>query len=221
MGKQAVIFDMDGVIIDSECFWQHSQIDVLAKLGIAITVEECEQFTKGKRIDDIARLWCERYALNVAAPLLEEQIISQVCNAISTRGLAMSGLYQALKSFKASGYRLALATSSCQQVIEAVFDRLNLWQWFEVICSADDETFGKPHPAVYRKAMLKLGLEASDCWVIEDSYTGFLAAHRAEIKTFVVAPDCLDEKFSTAAGRYPTLTDLTDDLNLKLQPALA
>lgn len=221
MSVQAVIFDMDGVIIDSEGFWQDAQIEVLAGLEIIITAEECERYTKGKRIDEIARTWCERYALTVQPRRLEEQIVTQVCESVRTRGMAMSGLYQALRCFHTSGYRMALATSSSQQIIAAVFDRLALWKWFEVICSADDEHSGKPHPAVYLTAMRKLGLEAAECRVIEDSLSGFIAANRAGIKTFVVAPDYQAAKFSAAAGRYATLNELIYALPLDTPPVLA
>ncbi|HBB3870770.1 HAD-IA family hydrolase [Escherichia coli] len=217
MSVKAVIFDMDGVIIDSEAFWQRAQIDVLAKQGIAITAEECESATKGKRIDDIARIWCERYPLSLSSRQVEGQIVARVCSAICHEGVAMSGLDQALRSFHAAGYRLALATSSCKQVIEVVFDRLNLWDWFDVVCSADEEPYGKPHPAVYHTVMAKLGLEAAECRVIEDSLSGFTAARRAKIETFVVAADYQDVKFTGALGRYPTLDELLD----ALQPVLA
>ncbi len=220
MSLQAVIFDMDGVIIDSEGFWQEAQIEALAGFGIAITAQECEKHTKGKRIDEIARIWCERYSLSVQPQRLEEQIVSRVCAAIRSRGEAMEGLPQALCCFRDRGYRLALATSSSQQIIEAVFDRLALWEWFEVVCSADDESFGKPHPAVYLTAMRKLELEAGECMVIEDSLNGFIAANRAQIKTFVVAPDYHRSKFSAAEGRHPTLTDLIQALKLPVRPAL-
>ncbi|MCT4702398.1 HAD-IA family hydrolase [Enterobacteriaceae bacterium H20N1] len=220
MSVQAVIFDMDGVIIDSEGFWQDSQIEVLAGFGIAITAQECEKYTKGKRIDEIARVWCERYSLAVQPLRLEEHIVSQVCQSIRTEGRAMSGLYQALRCFQANGYRMALATSSSQQIIAAVFDKLALWEWFEVVCSADDERFGKPHPAVYLTALFKLGLNAGECVVIEDSLNGFIAASRAQIKTFVVAPDYQEAKFSAAAGRYPALTELIEALELHVKPVL-
>lgn len=220
MSVQAVIFDMDGVIIDSEGFWQQAQIELLADQGIAITTKECERYTKGKRIDEIALVWCERYGLTIEKKQFEKDIVTWVCESIRSRGVAMKGLYQALECFHAHGYRIALATSSSQQIIEAVFDKLKIGSWFEVICSADDEQFGKPHPAVYLAAMLKLGLQPADCRVIEDSMNGFTAAHRAGIKTFVVAPDYMEPKFSSAAGRYSTLTELVHALKLYAQPVL-
>ncbi len=217
MSLQAIIFDMDGVIIDSEGFWQDSQIKVLAGFGITVSARECERYTKGKRIDEIARIWCERYSLTLQPQWLEEQIVLQVCASVRSRGMAMSGLYQAVRFFRARGYRMALATSSSRQIIAAVFDRLALWECFDVVCSADDEHFGKPHPAVYLTAVRKLGLEADECLVIEDSLNGFIAASRAGIKTFVVAPDYQEAKFSAAAGRYATLNELI----YSMQPALA
>ncbi|NIY46015.1 HAD family hydrolase [Cedecea colo] len=217
MNVQAVIFDMDGVIIDSEGFWQDSQIEVLAGFGIPITAQECERYTKGKRIDEIARIWGERYSLRIQPQRLEELIVAQVCGSVRSRGMAMSGLYQALRFFQAKGYRMALATSSSRQIIAAVFDRLALWKCFDVVCSADDEHSGKPHPAVYLTAVRKLGLEVGECLVIEDSLNGFIAAHRAGIKTFVVAPDYHEAKFSAAAGRYATLNELI----YAMQPVLA
>lgn len=220
MSVRAVIFDMDGVIIDSEGFWQEAQIGLLAAQGIAITTEECEQYTKGKRIDEIACVWCERYGLAIEAKQLEKDIVAWVCESIRSQGVAMKGLYQALECFHANGYRIALATSSSQQIIKTVFDKLKIDPWFEVICSADDEQFGKPHPAVYLTAMLKLGLQPAECRVIEDSMNGFTAAHRAGIKTFVVAPDYMEPKFSSAAGRYSTLTELVHALKLHSQPVL-
>lgn len=221
MSVQAVIFDMDGVIIDSEGFWQDAQMEMLAESGIAITAAECEQHTKGKRIDEIARVWCDRYHLTVQPQRLEQQIVSRVCESIRAQGKGMTGLFQALDYFATKGYRIALATSSSQQVINAVFDKLNLWQWFEVICSADEESFGKPHPAVYLTAIRKLGLQAAQCWVIEDSFSGFRAAQSAGIKTYVVATDTWEPKFSGALGRYLTLTELVNALQFRSQQTLA
>ena len=94
MSLQAIIFDMDGVIIDSEGFWQDAQIEMLADQGVAITAAECEELTKGKRIDEIARVWCEKHFLTVEPQWLEKQIIARVCNAIRENGMAMNGLYQ-------------------------------------------------------------------------------------------------------------------------------
>lgn len=138
---------MDGVIIDSEGFWQPAQIERLSCYGITITREECEHYTKGKRIDEIAQVWCPRYRISMDSPSLERQIISRVCAAIRAEGVVMTDLFQTLDYFNARGRHIAFATPSSQDIIQAVFDKLNLWHWFDVICSADDECYGKPHSA--------------------------------------------------------------------------
>ena len=74
-------------------------------------------------------------------------------------------------------------------VIAAVLNKLSLWHFFDVVCSADDEERGKPHPAVYLTTLRKLNLNASQCLVIEDSFTGFCAAQAAGIPTAMVAED--------------------------------
>ncbi|MCE7605843.1 HAD family hydrolase [Vibrio fluvialis] len=90
MNKKAVIFDMDGVIIDSEPLWQEAQIESLAGFGVAITRQDCEQLTMGKRIDEIARTWCETYSLAVDSEVLETLILTKLCQRISATGEAMA-----------------------------------------------------------------------------------------------------------------------------------
>ncbi|EPB4340565.1 HAD family hydrolase [Enterobacter kobei] len=221
MSVQAIIFDMDGVIIDSEGFWQDAQIGLLASQGVRIDRRECVLNTKGKRIDAIARYWCENHRLALTPREFEKRIIDSVCQDIRDKGRAMTGVTTALSFFTSLNYPLALATSSCSQVIEAVFEKLSLWRWFDVICSADNEPFGKPDPAVYLTAMAKLGLSADRCRVIEDSLTGFTAAQRAGIKTYIVCSEYNETHFASAIGRYPTLDALVEALHQQQKQTLS
>ncbi|RAS59115.1 HAD superfamily hydrolase (TIGR01509 family)/HAD superfamily hydrolase (TIGR01549 family) [Vibrio diazotrophicus] len=205
MNKKAVIFDMDGVIIDSEPLWQQAQIESLAGFGVAITHQDCEQLTMGKRIDEIARIWCHTYSLPVASENLENLILTNLCQRISVTGEAMTGVYDALKFFAEKGLKIALATSSNHLTIKAVFDRLHLWDKFNVVCSAEDEAYGKPHPDVYLTAARKLNLDTSDCLVIEDSFVGLTAAKSANMMTCIVCPNFEESKFSIADERYMNL----------------
>lgn len=212
MNKKAVIFDMDGVIIDSEPLWQEAQIESLAGFGVAITRQDCEQLTMGKRIDEIARTWCETYALVVDSQVLETLILTKLCQRISATGEAMAGVYDALRFFAEQGMRIALATSSNHVVIQAVFDRLALWDKFSVICSAEDEKHGKPQPDVYLTAARKLDVAVSDCLVIEDSFTGLTAAKRAQMTTYLVSPHADQARFAIADAQFFNLTAVIDAL---------
>ncbi len=205
MNIKAVIFDMDGVLIDSEPMWQEAQIESLASFGVGITRQDCEQMTMGKRVDEIARTWCEAYSLSVSVQALETMILTKLCQRISTDGAAMIGVYEALDYFSSQGLKIALATSSNHVVIKAVFDRLQLWEKFSVVCSAEDEEYGKPYPDVYLTAARKLQIITTECLVIEDSFTGLTAAKRANMRTYLVSPYCEQSKFSIADGRYVNL----------------
>ena len=94
-----------------------------------------------------------------------------------------------------------------------MLNKLSLWHFFDVVCSADDEPRGKPHPAVYLTTLRKLNLNASQCLVIEDSYNGFCAAQAAGIPTAVVAEDSRQGRYQAAVGRYQTLPELLEALN--------
>lgn len=155
--------------------------DALAGWGVTVNDEECETLTKGKRLDEIARVWCEYCPLQTDPGVLESAIRKRITGLIATEGEAMDGVYAVLHHFRHRGYRIALATSSSHQVIEAVLSKLNLRGHFDVICSADDERYGKPHPAVYLSALKKLGLPAAECLVIEDSLSGFAPRRPPEL----------------------------------------
>ena len=192
------IFDMDGVIIDSEPFWRQAQIDILLKYNTTITVADCIQYTMGKRIDDVALTWCQLHSLKVYPQILEQEIITAVARLISEKGNAKTGLYELLDFLKDNNYQIALATSSSPQIIKAVFNRLSIAHYFDVVCSADDEVYGKPHPAVYLKVAKKLGVKPINCLVLEDSVTGLIAAKAASMKTIVIPEDKTDARFSLA-----------------------
>lgn len=91
MSMQAVIFDMDGVIIDSEALWRQAQIDALAQWGATASVDECETLTKGKRLDDIAGTWCRYFQLDLAPQRLEDAILQRITRLIAAKGEPIAG----------------------------------------------------------------------------------------------------------------------------------
>jgi len=198
MALQTFIFDMDGVIIDSEPFWRQAQIEILLKYNTTITVADCIKHTMGKRIDDVALTWCQLHALSISPQLLEQEIITTVAALIREKGKSKTGLYELLTFLKENNFRIALATSSSQPIIDAVFYKLNIASYFEVVCSADEEAYGKPHPSVYLKAAKRLGVPVHNCWVLEDSVTGLISAKSAAMNTMVIPEDKTDPRFTIA-----------------------
>ena len=206
------IFDMDGVIIDSEPFWRQAQIDILATYNVTITVADCMEHSMGKRIDDIALTWCRLHALSIDPKELEQEIIAAVANLIATKGNAKKGLYELLTYLKTANFKIALATSSSQPIIQAVFKRLSIAHYFDVVCSADEEVYGKPHPAVYLKVAKKLNVQPTNCLVLEDSVTGLISAKAASMTTLVIPEDVSDPRFSIANYIFDSMLTVVDHL---------
>jgi sugar-phosphatase len=183
---QAVIFDVDGVLIDSEPFWRESEIEVFSRYGLRLTEQECI-LTAGMRIQEVTRFWYERKPWKGGSTeKLAADILQGVIERIQERGVPMPGMLDAIRLFQSRRLRLALASSSALSLIAAVIDRLEIRPHFEAICSAENELRGKPHPDVYLTAARKLGLAPERCLAIEDSIAGVTSAKAAGMKCIAV-----------------------------------
>lgn len=116
----------------------------------------------------------------------------------------MLGLYELLRFLKAKHIKIAVATSSSPRIIQAIFDKLTLWDYFILQGRADDEQFGKSHPAIYLKTIPKLGISSKECLVIEDNVVGLIAATAVSLRTFIVKTHYQNAQFAIADTRLPT-----------------
>ena len=199
-------------LIDSEPFWRESEIEVFGRNGLRLTEADCI-LTTGMRIGEVTRYWYERRPWNGPEPeILAGEILRGVIRRVHERGTAMAGLPEAIRLFRSRGFRLALASSSALSLIDAVIDRLVLRPQFEVICSAENEPRGKPHPDVYLSAARKLGLPGANCLAVEDSIAGVQAAKAAGMKCIAIPlPELRDDpRYSTADLIFDSLTQITD-----------
>ena len=188
----AAIFDMDGLLIDSEPLWQDAEIEIFAELGVPLSRVECTK-TKGRRVDDTVAYWHARRPWRGASEKqVAERLVSRVAVLVRERGRPKAGAAHALEFFRRKGLLRALATSSGPPVIDAVLERLGLESEFAVVHSAVEEEFGKPHPAVYLTTASLLGVEPGRCLALEDSIHGVLAAKAAGMKC-VAVPDASSE----------------------------
>lgn len=211
--SQAVIFDMDGVLLDSEPFWQVAESDVFASVGLDLTSEDMAQ-TIGLRIQEVVAFWYRHHPWE--GPSLEEvasRVVARVIELIHQRGEMLPGVRRAIESIHALGVPMTVASSSSRALIEAVVERFDLGGFFPAVFSADAETHGKPHPAVFLTAAASLGVGPMDCLVIEDSLNGVLAAKAARMRCLVV-PDPRqqgDPRFAIADRVLDSLDDLDED----------
>jgi HAD superfamily hydrolase (TIGR01509 family) len=215
---RAVIFDMDGVLIDSEPFWREAEIEIFARVGVSLTEADC-LLTVGMRIQEVAAFWHARRPWKGPPPeALAIEILAGVIERVRTRGAPMPGLDGALRFIRDRGLALALATSSAAPLINAVLDRLDLRDVFSVVCSAEDEPRGKPHPGVYLTAAGRLGVPPAFCVAIEDSIHGVIAAKAAGMRCIAIPlPELRGEPgFSEADVVLKSLVEIDEDLLSRL-----
>jgi sugar-phosphatase len=211
---KAVIFDMDGVIIDSEPLWRTAERQVFAEVGLELSDADCEH-TMGMRTDEVIASWFDRRPWFGASPdEVERRLTRRMQLLIAERGTAMPGLDRALTTVHGAGLAVALASSSSPSLIDAVLRKLELTTTFDVVRSAIHEDSGKPHPAVYLATARELGLPPSECTAIEDSAAGIRSANAAGMRVVAVPPPHLfeDPPYDLADVKLHSLEELTADM---------
>ena len=209
--QSAIIFDMDGLLIDSEPLWQQAEVEIFNSIGISLNHTTSAE-TMGLRTDEVVKYWAGKFpeiAINQAQVV--ERIISRMKELIITVGQAMPGAIEAVQLCKQMNLPLALATSSSMTLVTSVLQKLELTNVFEVIASAEKEEFGKPHPAVYLTTSDRLGIEATKCITFEDSINGVISAKAAKMKCIAIpAPEHReDQRFSLADVTLNSLAEIT------------
>jgi len=218
---EAVVLDMDGVLIDTEPVWRAAQSAVFAGFGVVLSERDLLDST-GQPIEELIPVWRRRSP--VPDPAGPEQtdteltdaeiaglIIDQVIAHVTAEGRPMPGVTAAIALFERCGLRLAIASSSPLRLIDAVCDRLGLTR-ITVRCSAMDEARGKPAPDVYLTAARRLGVAAAGCLALEDSPAGIASARSAGMRC-VAVPDPLlaaDPRYREADLVLGSLTGLDE-----------
>lgn len=217
----AVIFDMDGLLVDSEPLWVRAEIEIFGEVGVVLGEEDCAK-TKGLRIDDVVGYWFTRRPWTSCTPAaLEERLVSRVAELVVREGVAKPGIAEALAVARAHAPKIALASSSPLRLIRAGLERLGLEDAFDVVRSAQTEALGKPHPGIFLSTAEELGVPAVGCLVLEDSLTGVLAAKSARMACVAVPevyPDH-DPRFVIADAIVGSLADVSPALVARIAEA--
>lgn len=211
---KAVIFDMDGLLIDSEPLWQKAEIEVFNEIGIFLN-RECLKEFMGMKTEEIVELFLSKYPEKTAKKKdIEKKIIKRVIDLVEISGEAKKGAKEIIEFFCAKNIPVAIASSSKPEIINAVLEKIGIGKNVSVIHSAEFEKCGKPNPAIFFSAAKKLNASPKECLVFEDSPNGVLAAKRAGMKCIVV-PDQIsenDKRFSEA----DMIIDSLRDFNLEI-----
>ncbi len=207
--KKAAIFDLDGLLIDSEPLWQEAEIDVFRSIGVPLTREHCRE-TVGVRLDGVVRHWYERFPWQgETLDAVEARILENVSRLVVRRGKPMPGVKRTIDMLRDAKYELAVASSSPMRLIRTALETFGLIEYFAVLHSAETESNGKPHPAVYRSTMSRLGVDPGACTAFEDSAPGVRAARSAGAWVIAV-PDPADTANPAWADADVVLSSLTE-----------
>ncbi len=211
---KAVIYDMDGVLIDSEPLWKIAMEEVFHEVGCNLTRKDFEK-TVGLRLDEVIHYWYAQIPWEKHGPdAVLQMIIARMQVLIGEHGEPLPGVIDSLEFFKARGLKIGLATSSYQVLIDTVLDVLNIRSFFEKTHSAEYENYGKPHPDVYINTAKMLGVNPLDCLVIEDSINGVIAGKAARMHVICVPEKTHspNPKLSLADETFESLTDLVKSM---------
>lgn len=218
---RAAVFDMDGLMIDSQPYWQDAQLQILQPLGVPITRQDTID-TTGMRIDDIVRdCFASSPWEGPSQTEVNNRITQRVIELVEEHQPVMPGLQHAIDVCRRRDLRLAVASSSPMKLIEATLRTLQLRDLFDAVVSGADLPFSKPHPAVYINAAETLGVDPTDCLALEDSFVGLLAAKSARMKTIIVPePSARDDpRFVIADLQINSLDEFHMRVIAKLETA--
>jgi mannitol-1-/sugar-/sorbitol-6-/2-deoxyglucose-6-phosphatase len=207
------IFDLDGVLVDSEPLWAQAEIDVFGAWGLGLDEAACAA-TRGLRIDEVVAYWrALGHLAGCPANDLADQVVARVIDLLREQARPLPGAVEAVERLAGQGVPLGLASSSPTRLIAAVVDAVGLRGAFGALCSAEALPLGKPHPAVYLAACQGLGLEPGRAVAIEDSVVGLVAAKAARMRCLCVPAllDRSDPAFGLADLVLPSLADFGDD----------
>ncbi|HXB95810.1 MAG TPA: hexitol phosphatase HxpB [Puia sp.] len=187
MRLNTVIFDMDGLLIDSEPFWQEAGMETLLQFNVTLDPVQYHH-TTGLRTREWLDYWFGHFGIGKETiPAAEAALHHRVIEKIRTKANPLPGVKEILAFFKARDFRIGLATSSPLSLVKVVVEKMGIEQDFLAIASAEHLPYGKPHPQVYMDCAQSLGVSPLQCVAFEDSFNGVIAAKAARM-TCVAVP---------------------------------
>lgn len=208
----AALFDMDGLIIDSEPLWDQAEMDIFSTLDVDLTRRNELPDTLGLRIDQVVRMWYETLPWNGPSQQdVTNRIIARSLSLIEETRPLLPGVKDALELCQQQGMKIGLASASPLHMLERVLEIFDLRAYFDVLVSAESLPYSKPHPQVYLDAAARLGIDPLNCVTLEDSFNGMIATKAARMRSIVVpAAEYRDDpRWSLANVKLDDLTQLT------------
>jgi len=212
MQLNTVIFDIDGLLINSEPLWNQAAAEIFAGYGVHLT-PEAYATTTGLRTKEFVAWWLSRFGQDPAIfPQVEKEIVELVLQKINDEAETLPGVNYIFDFFHRKGFHIGLATSSPPELIEIAKKITGIAPYVMAAASAEALPYGKPHPQVYLDCAASLGVRPIQCLCFEDSFNGMIAAKAARMKCVVVphADERGQSKWGAADLQINSLEHFTD-----------
>jgi HAD superfamily hydrolase (TIGR01509 family) len=177
---KAVLWDLDGTLIDSEPYWMKSEIELAERHGATWTEEDGKSLV-GMALKDSTRLMGERFGVELDQDKVINELTDSVTEQLRREIPWRPGAQELLLELRRKGVKTALVTMSLRRMALQVVESIP-FKAFDVIVAGDDVVHGKPHAEPYLKAAQLLGVDPRDCVAFEDSISGILSAEAAGTK---------------------------------------
>lgn len=208
-----MIFDLDGVLVDSEAAWDEARREVAAEFGIEWPAD-AQQRTMGMSSNEWSRFMRDEIGVPMELERINAEVVRRMVELYREELPLLPGARKAVRTMAAS-WRLGLASSSNRPIIDLVLELAGVSGDFEVTVSSEEVGRGKPAPDVYVEAARRLGVEPRACAAIEDSSNGIRAAHAAGLRVIAVP----NAEFPPEADAL-ALADASIDSLARLTPGL-
>ncbi len=212
MDFNTVIFDMDGLLIDSEPLWMEAATEVFAYYGKKLSADEYAT-TTGLRTSEFVSWWLRDYKFDQSElDKAGDKIVELVIKKIKQKGKPMTGYEHIFEFFYRKNFKIGLATSSPMSIVDAVTELLGVEEYIQVKTSAENLAYGKPHPQVYLECAKALNVSPMQCICFEDSINGMIAVKAARMKCVVVPAyhQIKDERWSLADLKISSLKNFSE-----------
>ena len=210
-GKKAMLFDLDGTLVDSMWMWKQIDIEFLGRFGYDCP-DDLQKSIEGMSFSETAVYFKERFAIPLSLEEIKTCWTRMSIDKYRYEVPLKTGAIEFLKYCKGHDIRTGIATSNGRDMVDAVVESLQIGDYLDVITTACEVKAGKPEPDIYLEVARRLGVKPSECLVFEDIPAGITAGKRAGMQVIAVEDDfskhMKPEKLELADGFIETYFDI-------------
>ena len=214
---KAIIFDMDGLMIDSEPFHLKAYNKVLKEFGQFLTDENNQKYV-GTSDANVCKDLIKKYGLPISQHELKQRKNNEYKLLFRKNILPQEGLIELINNLHKNNYKIAIASGSHIDEIDIVLTKLKIKEYFDEIVSSDEVENGKPAPDVFLYVASRLNINPNKCLVLEDSHNGEVAAKNAGMKCYIIpSRETKNEVFNLADRILNSLNDVYESIKKDYQ----